>query len=790
MMKFNQFGVIDRTDDERIAELMAIKMLAENERQLAPKTLFERFVRRALPEYPTIGTQNDWLRAHLADKASENALAFFSNDTPVTRQIVYNVVVELFDLQEAFIRADYDGYQVLRAVNLPAKQPEAVLTTHDLMVLWYDILTWHTPVGLQFIDVLASRGYFPQDNHYRQFNGKTLPTFATNDLIRETVYVESAVDTDDDGLGDLVRVDVIRPHTSERVPVLFTASPYYQGLNIAANDALLHDVNVPLTRKAPNQVTYDEIAYERVPFEAGKRSVQGKVDKAVQTFTKEQSLPVDISNYFLSRGFAVAYSAGIGTKDADGFQDTGSPEQVESMKNVVEWLAGNRVAFTDQTSRMAVTANWSNQRIAMTGKSYLGTLATAVATTGVAGLETVIAEAAISDWYQYYRDNGLVIAPGGFPGEDMDVLAELVYTPMQQPAIWRQKQASWRAFQANTAKNMDRTTGNYSNYWDARNYLKWVQDIKIDMVAVHGLNDWNVKPRQVYRLWQALQAQGGHHKLFLHQGQHIYINNNRSLDFADQMNLWLTHKLLQVENNAVATLPTITWQDNRIPETWHVMQTWGGGQTKITALSQQPMLVSYVDGLSDELYQKYTTDFSRWRSDMLLPTSKALEHTRARWLMAPLTETRRLNGEVILHLRMTSSESVGLVSAMLVDYGEAKRLKQTPSATSEKIDRGVNFAPVPLMEFMRDNVSSHKMITIGHLNLQNRTAAWQNDDLLPNEWVEVSFGLQPTLYEVAAGHQLGLILYGTDFEMTIRGNQKIAYQIDLAQSSIELPWEE
>lgn len=789
-MKFNQFGIIDRTYDEQIAELIEINMLAINESELAPKTLFERFVRRALPEYPTIGTQNDWLRAHLADKASENALAFFNNDTALTRQIVYNVVVQLFGLQEAFINADYDGYQVLHDVNLPVERPEAALTTSALITLWYDILTWHTQVGLQFIDVLASRGYLPQDNRHHQFNGKTLPTFAMHDLIRETVYVESAVDTDEDGLGDLVRVDVIRPHTNEPVPVLFTASPYYQGLNIAANDALVHDVNVPLTRKEPNSIAYEEIAFERVPFDAGQRKVQKVVTQAEQTFTKEQSLPVDISNYFLSRGFAVAYSAGIGTKDADGFQDTGSTEQVESMKNVVEWLAGNRVAFTDRTSRFAVAANWSNKRIAMTGKSYLGTLATAVATTGVTGLETVISEAAISDWYQYYRDNGLVIAPGGFPGEDMDVLAELVYTPMQQPAIWRQKKASWQAFQANTAQNMDRTTGNYSNYWDARNYLKWVKDIKIDMVAVHGLNDWNVKPRQVYRLWQALQAQGGHHKLFLHQGQHIYINNNRSLDFADQMNLWLTHKLLQVENNAVATLPTITWQDNRIPETWHVIPTWGGGPKVKRPLSQQFTVASYVDGLSDALYQKYTADFAQWRSDMLLPTSKDLAHTQVRVLLEPLTHNQRLNGEVTLNLRIASSENVGLVSAMLVDYGDAKRLKQTPSATGEKVDRGVNFAPVPLMEFMLDNMSSHKMITIGHLNLQNRTAAWQNDDLQPNEFVEVSFDLQPTLYEVAAGHQLGLILYGTDFEMTIRGNQKIAYQIDLAQSSIELPWEE
>ncbi|WP_336206628.1 CocE/NonD family hydrolase, partial [Leuconostoc suionicum] len=92
--------------------------------------------------------------------------------------------------------------------------------------------------------------------------------------------------------------------------------------------------------------------------------------------------------------------------------DTGSPEQVESMKNVVEWLAGNRVAFTNRYDNIAVTADWSSHKIAMTGRSYLGTLATAVATTGVEGLETVVSEAAISNWYQYYRDNGLVVAPG------------------------------------------------------------------------------------------------------------------------------------------------------------------------------------------------------------------------------------------------------------------------------------------------------------------------------------------------------------------------------------------
>ena len=51
-----------------------------------------------------------------------------------------------------------------------------------------------------------------------------------------------------------------------------------------------------------------------------------------------------------------------------------------------------------------------------------------LATTGVDGLEVIIAEAGISSWYNYYRENGLVTSPGGYPGEDFDSLAELTYS--------------------------------------------------------------------------------------------------------------------------------------------------------------------------------------------------------------------------------------------------------------------------------------------------------------------------------------------------------------------------
>ena len=51
-------------------------------------------------------------------------------------------------------------------------------------------------------------------------------------------------------------------------------------------------------------------------------------------------------------------------------------------------------------------------------------MSNALATTGVDGLEMVIAEAGISSWYDYYRENGLLVSPGGYPGEDLDTLTE------------------------------------------------------------------------------------------------------------------------------------------------------------------------------------------------------------------------------------------------------------------------------------------------------------------------------------------------------------------------------
>lgn len=784
MTKINQFA---RQSVDKSTEISELSTVGFYDAQWE-NNIFNYLIRRALPEHQSISSENGWLAEHLATPHT-SVLDFLTRQMPLTETAFYTIAAQLLGFDEELIAYGLDGRQVFQTVGLE------MVDISDIYHAWYVLLNTHTKNGLLFIDDLASHGYFELTNKRLIFNGKSLPTYDTKDLIQETVWVETSVDSDQDGQFDLVQVDIQRPKSVETIPILLTASPYYQGMMIKESDAKVHDVNKPLKHKLSNSVVYESIKYQNnsVVQNVSARVIQGHTTVATKKVTTLAGSAWDLNNYFLSRGYAVAYASGVGTRHSDGMQDTGSPEQVESMKNVVEWLAGNRVAFTDRDGQIAISADWSNHNIAMTGRSYLGTLATAVATTGVAGLKTVVSEAAISDWYQYYRDNGLVVAPGGFPGEDMDVLAELVYSRIADTADCMRTQKQWQNFQTKTVTQQDRQSGNYNRYWDARNYLNQVENIKIDMLLVHGLNDWNVKPRQVYRLWQAINDNQYGNKLILHQGQHINISNNRSLDFADQINLWFSKKLLGINNHAEMLLPNVIWQDNTSAETWHQLREWGTQTNHKTYNLAPDRLVteranseaSFTDYLPETLFKKYTKDFNYWREKAIEGASE-IKPTQLSFKSEILEESWTLSGEPVVHLRVKTSQNIGLISVMLVDYGDDNYLKPHLTSYSTMIDRGMNFAQTNLNEFEMKK-SQYKMISIGHTNLQNRTNAWQNDDLVANEYVTLTLKLQPTLYTLRKGHQIGLILYATDFEMTLRGNQNVTYTIDYGDSTLILP---
>ena len=99
-------------------------------------------------------------------------------------------------------------------------------------------------------------------------------------------------------------------------------------------------------------------------------------------------------------------------------------------------------------------------------------MSTGLATTGVDGLAMIIAESAISSWYNYYRENGLVCSPGGYPGEDLDVLTELTYSRNLLAGDYLRHNDRYQELLNQQSQALDRQSGDYNQFWHDRNYLK------------------------------------------------------------------------------------------------------------------------------------------------------------------------------------------------------------------------------------------------------------------------------------------------------------------------------
>ena len=169
--------------------------------------------------------------------------------------------------------------------------------------------------------------------------------------------MESRVDTDKDGLPDLVKVSIIRPRYEGKIPAVMTASPYHQGTNDKASDKALYNMNVDLEIKEPHSIQLEEPQLELVE-PVGSAQL---VDEAEELLTHINS-SYTLNDYLLPRGYANLYVSGVGTKDSQGLMTNGNYQQIEAYKNVIDWLNGRCRAFTDHTRKRQVKADWSNGR--------------------------------------------------------------------------------------------------------------------------------------------------------------------------------------------------------------------------------------------------------------------------------------------------------------------------------------------------------------------------------------------------------------------------------------------
>ena len=211
------------------------------------------------------------------------------------------------------------------------------------------------------------------------------------------------------------------------------------------------------------------------------------------------------------------------------------------MKFVIDWLNGRAKGYTTKTGTEEVRAtSWSTGKVGMIGTSYEGTLPLAAATTGVAGLEVVVPVSPNTSYYNYYRANGLVRSPGGYLGEDVDVLYDFVASG--DTAGRANCDKIWKIGIFAGAKGQDRATSDYNDFWASRDLVPLAKNIKAAVLLAHGLNDYNVMPSHSVRVFEELQANKIPSAIYLHQGGH----GGNPPD--DMLNRWFSHYLYGVDN--------------------------------------------------------------------------------------------------------------------------------------------------------------------------------------------------------------------------------------------------
>lgn len=549
--------------------------------------------------------------------------------------------------------------------------------------------------------------------------------------IRHDLFVETEFDTDGDGKLDRMHVAVTRPFQTEteglKLPVIYETSPYYGG---GAPDVpgLFWDVKHELGQP-------------------GKE----RVHPEVRTISKRPIISTSHTRVWIPRGYIVVHSSSPGTGLSQGSPTVGGDNESLAPKAVIDWLCGRAQGFTSPYGDKKVEAFWSTGKVGMTGASYDGTLSIAAATTGVAGLEAIIPIAPNTSYYHYYRSNGLIRSPGGYLGEDIDVL----YDYMHSGDVSKRAYSNKIIRDTEMKNGMDRITGDYNDFWAGRDYLNDMKPMKAALLMSHGFNDWNVMPEHSYRIYKAAKEMGLPVQIYYHQNGHGGHPPMR------MMNKWFTRYLHGIENGV-----------EKDPKAWIVRENDPKDQPTAYADFPNPdaSFVTFYLGANGNTRGTLGTSKAKNQGKQTLiddynfsgtDLAKA-ENSKHRLLFTTpiLTKEVHISGLPKITVKLASSKSAANLSVWLVS--------------------------LPWTDGKRANITDN-IITRGWADPQNHKSLRESEALVPGKFYEVKFDLIPDDQIIQKGQQIGLLIFSSDQEFTLHPAPGTQLTIDLDATKIAIP---
>lgn len=489
-------------------------------------------------------------------------------------------------------------------------------------------------------------------------DGKTGENYdpATSSIVRYCVYVESDYDMDGDGKRDLVKAFIQVPRSavegSYKAATLYEARPYCAGVQVDGYDHM----------KEVESKEYRKFDFADLDKEVPARIPEGTIsamDLALKADPADWYYPdkgnnnsmvyenLDNFNYYLVRGFAVVVSAGFGALGSDGFNYVGSEYERDAFKSVVEWLHGDRVAYADREGKIETKADWANGNVAMTGRSYAGTMPFAVATTGVEGLKTIVPVAGIADWYTQQNMQG---AQRYWPKEMLNsFLAYFCSSRYNDETLSEKQLDDIAAFHHELSLQQLKCGFDYDpEFWGAGNYRLHADQIKCSALIVHGFNDENVSTKQFEMMHTAFEQAGQTVKLILHQGPHItptMANKNYGIlidgkFYDDIVNEWISHYLYGVENGA-EKMPEVLAQTNYDQKKWETESAWETEYTmKLTSKEESKTVI-------DTDWEKAGVSAENFDDVMALKSTNMAQ----RYVTDPFEKAVTVQGTVCLNLK-------------------------------------------------------------------------------------------------------------------------------------------
>lgn len=570
---------------------------------------------------------------------------------------------------------------------------------------------------------------------FKNGEAQVVPEFSNSEFwIREELWVETEFDSDKDGRLDRMHVFVTRPMQTEsgdlKLPVVYTSSPY-NGLRLWSFLGLSENKN------------YWKVKHElgETPKSHGHIRLGTRVKRPFSAFYMDYQ--------WVPRGYVMVYSSSPGTGLSDGAITVGGENESLAPKAVIDWLCGRAKGFKTRTGNDEVKAFWSSGKVGMTGTSYDGTLCIAAATTGVEGLEAIIPVAPVTSFYHYYRSNGLVRSPGGYLGEDMDVLYDVVNTGDKSRRAANNKMIR----DSILLKYQDRITGDYNEFWASRDYLKKIDNMKAAMIMAHGFNDWNVMTEHSYRFYQAAKEKGIPVQLYYHQDSH-----GGDPPFK-MMNRWFTRYLHGIENGVEKELPV------------RIVREHEDGATAYQSFPDQDAvdLNLFLQSKNDNtgvlsVAMSGTVQMDTLVDDYHLGIEELLEEknvaNRLLFVTPVLKESIRISGVPRVSIRIASSKPAANLSVYLVSL---------PWET----EKGTKLY--------------QNIITRGWADPQNHASMEKGEPLKPGQFYQVNFDLMPDDQVIAEGQQIGLLIFSSDKEFTLWPKPGTQLMIDLKETHITLP---